>query len=123
MRTTNNMSNCGRYTTANLQEMKHLYGSLSCQVVSHIPAGLRNKAMDILQTGGFSLQDFIRGQLHRLVEVHSHFETSHSPEPPREQPKHEPEPNPRAEENIRQSVIEAAYEIVLEDLKSRRKSQ
>lgn len=98
-----------------------MYGSLSCQVVSHIPAGLRNRALEILSRKGSSLQDFIRVQLHRLVEANSFPEPE--PEPPREQPKPEPEPKPKAEESIRQSVIEAAYEIVLEDLKSRRKSQ
>jgi hypothetical protein len=114
MRTTNNMSCCGPYTTANLNEMKYVYGSLSCQVTSLIPAGLRNRALEILNRKGSSLQDFIRIQLHRLVEINSF------PEPQEEQP--EPEPKPKAEENIRQSVIEAAYEIVLEDLKSRRNS-
>ena len=118
MRTTNNMSCCGPYTTANLNEMKYVYGTLSCQVTSHVPAGLRNRALEILSRKGSSLQDFIRVQLHRLVEANSFPE----PEPPREQPTPEP---PKAEENIRhanvrQSVIEAAYEIVLEDLKSRR---
>ena len=121
------MSNYGRYTTANLLEMKHIYGPVSCQVVSHVPAGLRNRALDILQCKGSSLQDFIRGQLHRLVEIYSFNdpepeEEKPMPEPQEEQPKPEPEPKPKAEENIRQSVIEAAYEIVLEDLKSRRNS-
>ena len=123
MRTTNNMSFCGPYTTANLNEMKYVYGTISCQVVSHVPAGLRNRALEILSRKGSSLQDFIRGQLHHLVEAYSDIEPSRSHEPQREQPKPEPEPKPKAEENIRLSVIEAAYEIVLEDLKSRRKSQ
>ncbi|MBR5621880.1 MAG: hypothetical protein IKW49_01695 [Opitutales bacterium] len=100
--------------------MKYVYGTISCQVVSHVPAGLRNRALEILSRKGSSLQDFIRGQLHHLVEAYSDIEPSRSHEPQREQPKHEPEPQPKAEENIRLSVIEAAYEIVLEDLKSRR---
>ena len=85
MRTTNNNSNCGPYTTANLAEMKYMYGSLSCQIAAHIPSVLRNKALDILHRKGSSLQDFIRIQLHRLVEINSF------PEPQEEQPK--PEPN------------------------------
>ena len=99
-------------------ELKEIYGIVTAQFTCWIPARLREKALDVLQRRGMTLQDYIRSMLHVLVESNSTIE----PEPHEEQPKPEPEPKPKAEENIRQSVIEAAYEIVLEDLKSRRNS-